>query len=61
MHIHHIALRIEVHVPHLFEELGAADDFLGVQEEVLEELEFLVGQVERLVLGGDLVPQPVQA
>ena len=46
VHVHHVALRIEVHVPYLLQERGPADDFLGVEQEVLEELELLGREVE---------------
>src|SRR3546814_11471107 len=47
-------------VPYLLQEGGAADHFLGVQEEKLEQLEFLRRQIERPVLDGDGVPKAIE-
>ena len=34
--VHHIALRVEVQVPHFFKEIGPADHVLRAEEEVFE-------------------------
>ena len=60
MHVHHVALRIEVHVPYLLQERGPADDLLRMEQEVLEELELLRREVERLVVDGRDVAEPVE-
>src|ERR1043166_9617395 len=48
--VHHVALGIEVHVPHLLEQRGPPDDLFGMEEEVLQQLEFLRREIEPLVL-----------
>jgi D-alanyl-D-alanine carboxypeptidase/D-alanyl-D-alanine-endopeptidase (penicillin-binding protein 4) len=60
VHVHHVALRVEVHVPDLLEQGGAAHDLLGVQQEVLQELEFLGGEVQRAIGHAHRMPQAVQ-
>ena len=61
VHIDHVALRIEVHVPHLLEQGGTPDYLLGVEEEVLQELELLGSEIKRTTIDGCRVSQPVHA
>jgi len=60
VHVHDVALGVEVEVPHLLEQLGAADDFLGPQQEMFEQLELFGGEFEFLAFDLDLVLQPVE-
>src|SRR5262245_51723245 len=60
MDVHHVALRIEVHIPYLLQQRGASHDFLGMEHEVFEELKLLRRDVERLVTDSDLVTQTVE-
>src|SRR5438552_6799072 len=39
MHVDHVALGVEMHVPDFFQQLGATDDLFGVQQEVLQSME----------------------
>ena len=60
VHVHHIALRIEMQIPHLLQQLSAPDDLLRAKQEVLQQLELLRAQLELLPFDLDLVFQPVQ-
>src|SRR5256885_2025612 len=60
MDVHHVALGVEVEIPHLFEQLGAPDHFLRPEQEMLEQLEFLRRELELLALDLDLVLQAVE-
>ena len=60
VHVHHVALRVEVHVPYLLQERGPPDDLLRVEQEILQQLEFLGRQVERFPVHRDRVPQAVE-
>ena len=61
MDVHHVALGIEVHVPDFLEQRRASDHFVGVEKEVLQELEFLGGEVHGLARHMHGVAQAVQA
>ncbi len=50
MHVDHVALGVEVHVPDFLQERGTTDHFFRVEEEVLQQLKFLRRQVEDLVV-----------
>src|SRR5262249_54781433 len=58
--IHHVALRIEMHVPHLLQQLGAADHLSGMKQEVLQQLEFARCQVQPGATCKGHVFQPVE-
>src|SRR5213080_4622364 len=60
MDVHHVALGVEVEIPHLFEQLGAPDHFLRPEQEMLEQLEFLRRELELLPLDFDLVLQAIE-
>jgi len=48
VNIHHVAHRVELEVPDLFQQLGPTHDALRVQEKKLEELELFRGEFEPL-------------
>src|SRR5690242_946593 len=60
MHVDDVALGVEVQVPHLLEQVGAADDLLGAQQEVLKQLELFGRELELLSLHAYLMLQPVE-
>ena len=60
VHVHHVALRVEVHVPYLLQQRGPAHDLLRVQQEVLEELELLRGEVEALIVDAGGMAEAVE-
>ena len=60
MDIDHVAIRVEVHVPNLLEEGRAANDLLGVEQKVLEQLKFLGREIQSLIVHHCDVTQPIQ-
>src|SRR5580698_6166128 len=60
MHIDHIGLRIEMIVPHMFEQHGARDHFAGVLHQIFEQPKFARLQDDFLGLTGNLVRQAVK-
>ena len=60
MDVHHVAFGIEVHVPDLLEQRGAADDLVGMEEEVLQELELPRREIEGVAVDRGDVAEPVE-
>src|SRR5687768_4271781 len=60
MDVDHIALGVEMHVPHLLEERSATDDFLGVQQKILQELKLLGREIQHLVVHRRHVTKPIE-
>src|SRR5437879_4252593 len=60
VHIDHIALGVEVQIPHLFQQVGAANDLLWPQQEVLEQLELFGREIEAFPTHAHLVLQAVE-
>src|SRR5204862_2465764 len=60
MHVHHVALGIEVHVPHFFQQFRAAHYFLRMQQEMLQQVEFLGREIKTLAVDASLVLQPIE-
>src|SRR6202453_2922 len=60
VHVDHIGLRIEVIVPHMFEEHGARDHLAGVLHQKFEQPEFARLQDDFLGPARDFVRQPVE-
>ena len=60
MHVHHVALGIEVHVPDFFEQLSSPNYLSGVEHEVLQQLKLPGGEVEPFSVGCGLMLEPVQ-
>src|ERR1700693_488638 len=59
VHIDHIGLRIEMIVPHMFEQHGARDYLASVLHQILEQSEFARLQDDFLRPAHDFVRQPV--
>ena len=60
MDIDHVAIRVEVHVPNLLEERRTANDFLGAEQKVLQQLKFLGREIQSLIVHHYEVTQPIQ-
>jgi hypothetical protein len=60
MDIDHVRPRIELQAPHLFEELGASHHLLGMEQEMLEQLEFARREIERIPAAGGRVVDPIE-
>ena len=61
MDIDDVAIRVEVHVPYFLEECRAANDLLGAEQKVLEELKFLGREIQSLIVHHGYVTQPIQS
>ncbi len=58
--IDHVAIGVKVHVPHLLQQGGAADNFLRVKKEVLQELELLGCEVQPPIVHCGHVTKPIE-
>src|SRR5262245_6883148 len=60
MHVDHVGLRVEMIVPHIFQQHGAGHHLPGMLHQVFEQAELARLQHDLLALAGHLMREPVE-